>query len=76
MGIENSTIRDKKYTIDPSYESKRNELLEKALNKKFIENKEYKDLLKKTHNAKLLEYKRAMRPRVMDELMKLRKNLK
>ena len=30
----------------------------------------------KTHDAKLLEYKRAMRPRVMDELMKLRKKLK
>ncbi len=76
MGIENSTIRDKKYTIDPSYETKRDELLEKALNKKFVENKEYKELLMKTHDAKLLEYKRAMRPRVMDELMKLRKKLK
>lgn len=75
MGTENSLLRDKKYKIDIDYNKKKNELLEIALRKKFIENRDFRILLKNTHDAKIMEYKRASKPRVMDEIMKLRKEL-
>lgn len=75
MGAANSSIRDKKYKIDPSYETRYSELLNYALRKKFIGNSEFKNLLKKTNDAKIMEYRRARTPRVMDELMKLRKEI-
>ena len=75
MGAANSSIRDKKYKIDPSYETRYSELLNYALRKKFINNSEFKNLLKKTNDAKITEYRRARTPRVMDELMKLRKEI-
>lgn len=75
MGAENSTMRDKKYKIDPSYPVKKEELIEKALRQKYLKNEEFKLLLKETNNAKIMEYRRAKYPRVMDELMKLRQEL-
>ena len=75
MGAENSSIRDKKYKINPSYEGKREELMEKALRQKYLKNEEFKKILKETNNSKIMEYRRAKYPRVMDELMKLRKEL-
>ncbi len=75
MGAENSSIRDNKYKIDVEYNKKKNDLMELALRKKFIENRDFRILLKNTHDAKIMEYKRANKPRVMDEIMKLRKEL-
>jgi predicted NAD-dependent protein-ADP-ribosyltransferase YbiA (DUF1768 family) len=75
MGAENSSIRDSKYKIDPSYESSYDELMTKALYQKFVKNPEFKKLLKETRDSKLMEYRRAKYPRVMDELMKLREEI-
>ena len=75
MGAENSTIRDKKYKINPSYSGNKSELMDKALRQKFLKNDEFKKILKETNNAKIMEYRRAKYPRVMDELMKLRQEL-
>lgn len=75
MGSENSTLRDKKYKIDPSYSGKYDDLMQKALRQKYMKNSEFKNLLKKTNDAKIMEYRRAKYPRVMDELMKLREEL-
>jgi len=75
MGAENSSIRDSKYKIDPNYESRYDELMSKALYQKFVKNSEFKKLLKETRDAKLMEYRRAKYPRVMDELMKLREEI-
>ena len=75
MGAENSSIRDSKYKIDPSYETRYNDLMSKALYQKFVKNSEFKKLLKETRDSKLMEYRRAKYPRVMDELMKLREEI-
>lgn len=76
MGLSNSSIRDKKYKIDPSFSTNYDDIIEKALRKKFVSNIEFKKMLKETHDSKIMEYKRASKPRVMNELIRLRKEIR
>ena len=69
-------IRPTHILIDVNYKNKLPEAINKALYVKFIQNKELKNLLKATGNAKLLNYKKGTEPIVCYELMKIRKLIK
>ena len=69
-------IRPKNVEIDPSFYGKISEdNLNNALNAKFFNNEDLKNLLLATKNAKLIYHQRAKEPVVMDNLMILRSKL-
>ena len=69
-------LRPKNIEIDPSFYGKISEdNLNNALNAKFFNNDDLKNLLLATKNAKLIYHQRAKEPVVMDNLMILRSKL-
>lgn len=69
-------IRPSEVKIDPDFYSKRNkESKKKSLTAKFKQNKELKNLLQATKDAKLVQFVRASPPVEYNELMEIRKDL-
>lgn len=76
-GIKNKVlIRPKEIKVDNISQSEYKNALLKATRAKFSENDELKTLLLATNDAKLQEYMYKKPPRVADELMEIRKELK
>lgn len=72
---KNKQIRPKNIKIDPKFEDYKDEILNKALYAKFNQNKELKQLLKETKDAKLQEFVQGNPPIVSIELMRIREQL-
>lgn len=69
-------LRSKDIEIDPEFYSKLSEnCLEDALNAKFSQNKELKDVLIETNNARLQLYKKGTDPEISNKLMIVRNKL-
>lgn len=68
-------IRPKNIKIDPNFDDYKDEILKKALYAKFNQNKELKQLLKETKDAKLQEFVQGNPPIVSMELMRIREQL-
>tara|TARA_B100001057_G_scaffold452254_1_gene495986 strand:- start:38 stop:799 length:762 start_codon:yes stop_codon:yes gene_type:complete len=76
-GIKNKVlIRPKEIKVDNISQSEYKNALLKATRAKFSENDELKTLLLATNDAKLQEYMYKKPPRIADELMEIRKELK
>ena len=69
-------LRHKDIQIDPEfYNSMDEKCLEEAINAKFSQNKELKDVLINTNNAKLLIYKKGTDPEIANKLMIIRNKI-
>jgi len=70
-----SKLRPKDIKVDDDYEYNKSNILEKALNAKFMQNDSLAKVLLETKDAKLVHYKRGGDPIVMTELMRVREKL-
>lgn len=77
--LNHSTIiRPSRITIDPDFfnHGRSEREMENAMFAKFSQNKNLKDLLLATRNAKLVHYQRGARPEVYQHLMRVRQKLR
>jgi predicted NAD-dependent protein-ADP-ribosyltransferase YbiA (DUF1768 family) len=77
--LNHSTIiRPSRITIDPDFfnHGRSEREMENAMFAKFSQNKNLKDLLLATRNAKLVHYQRGARPEVYQNLMRVRQKLR
>jgi predicted NAD-dependent protein-ADP-ribosyltransferase YbiA (DUF1768 family) len=73
-GVKKTKLRPKDVEIDSDFEERKSVVIEKALNAKFkIQN--FKDILLKTQDAKIVEYKRGAAAETLKELMRVRKKI-
>ena len=70
-----SKLRPKDIKVDDDYEYNKSNILEKALNAKFLQNDSLAKVLLETKDAKIVHYKRGGDPIVMTELMRVREKL-
>ena len=69
-------VRDKNIKMDESFiENNRFSTMKRAMKAKFTQNKDLKELLKATKNAKLQHYIRGSQPEVFMDLMEVRKEI-
>jgi hypothetical protein len=73
-------LRESNITIDPDFfevglEPRYKLERERAIEAKFTQNKDLKQVLMETRNAKLISFRRGKEPLLDEQLMKLRKNL-
>jgi predicted NAD-dependent protein-ADP-ribosyltransferase YbiA (DUF1768 family) len=74
--LKSNLLRSKDIKIDPEFYGGIDEkVLENALYAKFSQNDDFKDLLLKTLNAKLLHYRRGDEPEINNSLMIVRNRL-
>jgi len=73
-----TVIRPSRITIDPDFfnHGRSEREMENAMFAKFSQNKNLKDLLLATRNAKLVHYQRGSRPEVYQNLMRVRHKLR
>ena len=70
-----SKLRPKDIKVDDDYEYNKSNILEKALNAKFLQNDSLAKVLLETKDAKIVHYRRGGDPIVMTELMRVREKL-
>lgn len=73
-----TVVRPSRITIDPDFfnHGRSEREMENAMFAKFSQNKNLKDLLLATRNAKLVQYQRGARPEVYQHLMRVRHKLR
>ena len=70
-----SKLRPKDIKVDDDYEYNKSNILEKALNAKFLQHESLAKVLLETKDAKIVHYRRGGDPTVMTELMRVREKL-
>jgi predicted NAD-dependent protein-ADP-ribosyltransferase YbiA (DUF1768 family) len=75
---QNTIIRPSRITIDPDFfnHGRSDREMENAMFAKFSQNKDLKDMLLSTRNAKLVHYQRGSAPEIYHHLMRVRHKLR